>query len=251
MKKKITTNKKNRKSNVVSLNEGRGILFYLKVIFTWKTITGVIAIITLGYFVYDRYFAVKDIDVIKERILKNITIIENISHPELLPAEVDSLKDIKMIEEFMTASLELCTLWKSIESSESYSYHYNQDKSQANVVLLSNLDREKQCDQLMLRIEQLIDSIYNYGIENNVGEYTRINASKTIKFKTLMHQKADIVSSSYQEFSQLLASKKNKEAYEVIDKRRKDIKYYELDDAFFDFLVDTSNILNLRIRKYI
>ena len=252
MKKKTNAknDKNSRNRNIVSHEEERGILFYLKAIFTWKTITGIISIITIGYFVYDRYFAMKEIDVMKERILKNITIIEDKSNPELLPSEVDSLKDVKLIKDFMIASVELCTLWKSIESSESYSYHYNHDESQAHIVLLSNLDREKQCDQLMLRIEQLLDSIYNYGIDNNIGEYTRINASKTIKFKTLMHQKADIILTSYQEFVQLLDLQKEKEAYKLMDKRRNDIKYYELDDAFFDFLVDTSNIFDIRLRKY-
>lgn len=95
--------------------------------FTWQKVgvilTGLGIIVPIVIFLLSQGEREKEIDIVKNRIFENISIIKNTFKPDDIPTSLDSLYDIKLVKEFQQNSLEICTLWESVEKTEPYLYH--------------------------------------------------------------------------------------------------------------------------------
>lgn len=223
--------------------------------FTWQKVgvilTGLGIIVSIVIFLLSQGEREKEIDIVKNRIFENISIIKNTFKPDDIPTSLDSLYDIKLVKEFQQNSLGICTLWESVEKTEPYLYHLKNSLAEADYVWERNIKRESKCDSLILRIEKIVCELQVYSMDNNLDAYQLVNYSLLFKFRKMMEDKSNM----YVQMSKKATEHRDKleyeECFKLYDELRDNPKYYVFDDTFFEFLVEANNAYEIAIKNHV
>ena len=223
--------------------------------FTWQKVgvilTGLGIIVSIVIFLLSQDAKEKEVDIVKNRVFKNIAIIKNTFKPDEIPASLDSLYDVKLVKEFQRNSLDICTLWESVEKTESYLYHYKNSLAEADYVWERNIKRERKCDSLILRNEKIVCELQAYSTDNNLDAYQLVNYSLLFKFRKMMEDKSNMYIQMSKKATEHRYKLEYEECFKIYDELRENPNYYVFDDTFFEFLVEANNAYEIAIKNHI
>ncbi len=223
--------------------------------FTWQKVgvilTGLGIIVPIVLYLLSLGSSEKEIDIVKNRIFENITIVKDTFNPNEIPTSLDSLYDVKLVKEFQQNSLQICTLWESMERTEPYLYHYKNSLEEADYVWDKNIERERKCDSLILRVEKIVCELQVYSTENHLDTYQLVNYSLLFKFRKMMEDKSSMYVQMSKEATNRRYNFEYEEYFKLYDELRENPKYYDFDDAFFEFLVEANKVYELAIKNHI
>lgn len=227
----------------------------LKKWFTWQKVgvilTGLGIIVSIVIFLLSQESKEKEIDIVKNRIFENIANIKNTFKPDEIPISLDTLYDVRLVREFQQKSLQICTLWESVERTEPYLFHFKNSLGEADFVWERNIRRENKCDSLILRIEKIVCELQAYATDNNLDTYQLVNYSLLFKFRKMMEDKSKMYIQMSKKATEHRYRLEYEECFKLYDELREDPKYYVFDDTFFEFLVEANKVYEIAIKKQI
>lgn len=245
---KNKTKKKNAKKPSKPTQSQDGILNYLKKIFTWQTIVGVITVITFFFLIYDHFYR-DELKELKDDIKKQITLLEDELTLDPLPASIDTLPDVLLIKEFQKHALDACTYWKMRESESPYLDFVPENSNSLNVLPTAEFDQDELFKN-MGRSIGIMGNIYKYASESGITLYKSFDLNKHLNLIMLLQDKIKIRKNYIERSNKYLPQNKEK-AKKTLDELKSDPNYYTFDKSYFETVREANNIYKMAIRNYL
>ena len=248
-------NKNKKKSNNKQVISNESLYSLLLRWFTWQKmgviLTGFGIVVSIIIFLLSQKKEKSEVDIIKDKVMSNISTIQSTFHPERIPVELDSLPDVKMIRDFKEKSIKVSVLWESIENIEPYSYHLKNGRHQVEFVWERNMKRDRERDSLYLQIEKIVCELQAYASDHQLDECQLINYSKLFKSRELIVEKGEMYKQTTQEYVRYIKKGDLDKAYHSFDVMKSNPEYYAFDETFFEFLIDANKAYDKSLARYL
>lgn len=230
--------------------------------FRWDVITGIATIFMLVLAIV-AIIPDKPINEIRDRIKKNISIVESTFKPSIIKQENDSSKYLLLLADLQQSTIDYCTLWKTLDDAEPYSKYSNLPPAEIANILSKEFNRITQLNNAASSIIVAIRDIQTFELLNDSSKVTSISHAKQndilgfVELKNSIWDKAqkeciEYLTKSYDESTNNRDYKKDlKRGLERLDKVKDEVDYYKMDDAIIDYAIECNKLFNISKRYYL
>jgi hypothetical protein len=234
------------------------IVKFIKMIFKWQTILGIIAILTFGFVVYDHIDHKSKYEHLKNDISDKISLLKNTLTPDKIVVFNDSTGELKVIKDFQIKALEYCTLYESIESSKSLEEYKKMDLEEYKnmemplIVLIKDLKRLNYLQDLCGQITDDLFILKNIGVRYDIKEYQLIDERKIQELVYQANMKGKVIDGYViPTEEEILKNKDFNKLFELYKDIQNDYDILNFDDKFLLLILDTNQLINNRIHKIV
>lgn len=212
---------------------------------TWKRIKGnlpaltfLLALLTFGFFIYDRYYKEDKVETIKKEILSTIYDIEKSIEPNTFINSPDSL----FIKEYQQTVATACAQWRSLEGNNQFSDLKSRSDQEKMTIAYDYLSRWK--DHHLTKISILAGLIIlNSKYDNNLG----LDYAKVLSMKEQEMNSKEARDKYYTAIKKHILSKNADGVLKELDKLRNNLKCLAFDKEFFVFIEEANKLINAAI----
>lgn len=234
---------------------------FFKKWFRWDVITGIATILMLILAIIGLPI-VKPVDEIKNRIKKNISIVETTFNPSAIKQENESSKYLSLLADLQQSTIDYCTLWKTLNDAEPYSKYSDLPPGEIVDILSKEFNRIEQLNEAAKSVMSAILEIQMFELLKDSSKVTSISHAKQNDILSYVESKGSLMNKAQkkclvylnkanEDTNQKRNYKKNlKKGLEVLDDVKKNVDNYRMDDAIIEYAIECNKLFNISKRYY-
>lgn len=222
--------------------EEKGVVYWLKKIFTVQGMSILIGVLGLAFVIYD-HWPQKETEKLKTEIAKKIPELKKQLKSDIIPHELDTLAEVKVMNEFATAANSFATITENlIEDANSKSEKY--DNLMLRDVVLSYKDQNHMFFDHYKKFNNMVVLMTLFAGEEKVNS---IIGREFVKKLSDQVELADSASQIYfKKATVSVQNKDNKKALEQVKEVLTNEEYLKFVNMSLDYVTKVNRLIEIR-----
>lgn len=215
----------------------------LRKILTWQGIAAIVAIITLGYVIWD-HIGPDSKTILNKNNAELISQINSTFITDINPVESDTLGEIERIIKFRTEAKEFCSLYESLKKTK-----LNSNNIMFENALESYIFKMIRQNDLAKEMSKNFTTLCSLAKQYNIEEYQYFDYSLHDEMIKTSKAKTDLTAKALQDIIKCQRTKDLDKALEIAQDMYNDYIWLKADNAWLNYAVEANRIMELRLKK--